>query len=107
MIRSKAAADSIDKKKCNLIFFRIPENDSEDTEHRIKHDYDCFTKFFNPKSLIPKILPIYIGLERRIKPTTCCVLTKYGLHKIFKGVNSNNLASKSQLYIQIFGARHV
>ena len=39
---AKEEADLIEKKKSNLIFFKIPENTNEDVETRIKHDYDCY-----------------------------------------------------------------
>ena len=43
----------IEKKKCNLIFFRIPENESEIAETRIKHDYDCLVKIIGQQECDP------------------------------------------------------
>ena len=50
---AKEEADLIEKKKSNLIFFKIPENTNEDVETRIKHDYDCLTQIFGEQNTEP------------------------------------------------------
>ena len=51
-IPSKAINDereAIEKKKNNLIFFKIPESSSEIVEDRLKHDFDCLRELYQPE----------------------------------------------------------
>ena len=43
----------IDKKKNNLIYFRIPESDSEEIEQRIKHDFESIVNLYAPETVTP------------------------------------------------------
>ena len=36
----------IEKKKCNMIYFHIPESDDENVAERIKHDYERFVDLY-------------------------------------------------------------
>ena len=50
----KIEAELIEKKRRNLIFFKIPESNSDDIETRIKQDYEFLTQLFGRPNIIPK-----------------------------------------------------
>lgn len=52
-VASKSETELIEKKKCNLIFFKIPESNSENVETRIKHDYDCMKQVIGEQNTDP------------------------------------------------------
>ena len=49
----KEEAALIEKKKSNLIFFKIPEGCDDNIETRIKHDYDCLAEIFGEQNIEP------------------------------------------------------
>ena len=50
-IEFKNEQELIEKNKCNLIFFKIPESTSTDTEARIKHDYEKLVEIFGSDNI--------------------------------------------------------
>ena len=39
--------EAIEKKKNNLIYFKIPESSSDNVENRLKHDFECLQKVYD------------------------------------------------------------